>query len=374
MAVEDGDSPPTAFRIFTAEMVTTSKGDFIFDAEAAKRVLTDYAAQGNELMVDYDHASLETAAPDPSQSGKAAGWFGLEMRGGELWAVNVRWTEPAAAALRRKEWRYMSPAFQTEGGRIVALINVALTNIPATKKLEPLMAANATVEGDAMNSEQFGALAEALGLGADAKIEDVLATVAAMVKKVQDAANGAPAEEPPAEEMPAEMAEEPAAEQAAAVAATSRLMRLSGKDSLGEAVAEVEVWRTSHLKLEAETIKLANERAALELAKRTENAKKLQALGAETPHTSGLASGKLVKRLLDEPISEQDARVAALLAAKGGKLPEPPKAPTSVDSGIAALSKREAAMCARMKLDPAKYIASRDAIAARSARTATQEN
>jgi phage I-like protein len=36
----------------------------------------------------------------------------------------------------------MSPYFATENNRIVALRNVALTNMPATRRLEPLMAAS----------------------------------------------------------------------------------------------------------------------------------------------------------------------------------------------------------------------------------------
>src|SRR5690606_21758833 len=86
---------------------------------------------------------------DPAQAGKAAGWFELEVRNGELWAVNVRWTPPAAEALRRKEWRFMSPAFSTDDeGRITSLLNVALTNLPATRRLEPLMAASIPALGD----------------------------------------------------------------------------------------------------------------------------------------------------------------------------------------------------------------------------------
>jgi phage I-like protein len=106
--------------------------------------MADYAAHGIDIMLDYDHASLDTnSAPDPAQAGKAAGWCSLEVRNGELWAVNVRWTEPAAEALRRKEWRFMSPAFTADAsGRILSLINVAITNLPATRRLEPLMAAS----------------------------------------------------------------------------------------------------------------------------------------------------------------------------------------------------------------------------------------
>jgi hypothetical protein len=173
--------PPKEFRLFTAGTVETSKGTFTFDAESAKSVMAAYREQGNELMVDYDHASLSPLSVDPAQSGKAAGWFGLELRNGELWAVNVRWTPPADEALRRKEWRYMSPAFRTKGKKITAVINVALTNIPATKRLEPLMAASETAESGAPGATEsrmdLTKILAALGLPADATEEQLLAAL-----------------------------------------------------------------------------------------------------------------------------------------------------------------------------------------------------
>ncbi len=180
-----GNDPPKEFRLFTAGTVNTSKGDFVFGPDEAAAVMADWASQGNELMVDYDHASLSPMPVDPAQAGKAAGWFGLELRNGELWAVNVRWTEPAAEALKRKEWRYMSPAFRTKGKKIVSVINVALTNIPATKRLEPLMAASATessANGAVETRMDLTKVLAALGLPADATEEQLASRLAAAPK------------------------------------------------------------------------------------------------------------------------------------------------------------------------------------------------
>lgn len=367
-----GDEPPSEFRIFAAGKVETSKGDFLFDDKAARLVMADYATQGNELMVDYDHASLAGLTLDPAQSGKAAGWFNIELRMGELWAVNVRWTEPAHAALARKEWRYMSPAFNTEeGGRITSLLNVALTNIPATRKLQPLMAANAKEMLSMLSPETIKKALEAIKNG------DSDAAMSLLEEMIASAAGGESTAEEPAPEAAAETTppEEEKVEEAAAVAASiSTLTRLTSKTTLTEAVAEVEVWRASHLKLEAETQKLAKERAALELGQRKENAKKLIAIGAETQHTSGLAKGKLVKRLLEEPLDEQNERVAALLSARGGKLPpdikpptcgggsEPPAAGSKVfetPHGPVTLSARELKTCEETGAKPEVYAANK---------------
>jgi phage I-like protein len=376
LAIDAGSEPPTEFRIFARGVNETTKGNFVFDDAAAESVMAEYQAHAIDLMIDYDHASLAPVALDPALASRAAGWFNLEVRAGELWAVNVRWTEPAANALRAKEWRFMSPAFEvdTKTNRVTSLLNVAITNLPATRRLTPLVAANA-LETLSMSPELIKKALEAIKNG------DADAAMALLEEMI--AGGGEPdADEAPAAEPPAEMADAPAVdpeedkkdEVAAAVAASARLVRLTGKTNLVEAIDEAEVWRQSHVKLEGEIAKLAKEKAAIELGQRKENAIKLTKLGAETPATTGLAKGKLCKRLLDEPLDEQNARVAALLAAKGGNLPKSstltPPASAEVDEfqtphGTIKLSADEMKMCAAKKIDPAKYAATRAGIKAR---------
>lgn len=360
-----GTLPPTEFRIFTAGQVETSKGVFTFDDQAAQSVMAAARDQGNELMVDYDHGALHGQPADPATYGKAAGWFDLELRNGELWAVNVRWTPPAAEALSNKEWRYMSPAFETDAdGRIVSLMNVALTNLPATKHLTPLMAASETY-GESMTPEQFSAIAEALGLGADSNIEDVLATIAAMMGKVQDAMAGAD----PAKDAPADPAADPAAPAAAAqsapppeqAAVAASLLTLSGKETLGAALEDVRVWRTAYLEQEATRAKLAVERAALENTERRSLVAKLIASGAERPATAFKDPTQkpdrlvLCARLMNEPIAELRTRTAIMTASS---VQAEIKHPVSAGPELSA---REIAMCAELKVDPKAYAANKAA-------------
>ncbi len=172
-----GDEPPNEFRLFTAGTVDTVKGSFVFGPDEAEAVMAEYKTHGIDLMIDYDHASLGVGV-DPALSGKAAGWFNLEVRDGELWAINVRWCPPAAEALRRKEWRFMSPAFSTDGDRIVSVMNVAITNLPATRRLEPLMAASVTALGEnGMTVEEFLAVCKALDVDMSGSLDDALAKI-----------------------------------------------------------------------------------------------------------------------------------------------------------------------------------------------------
>jgi phage I-like protein len=109
-------------------------------------VVEAFAAWGGDLCVDYEHQTLtaaQKAGPVP-----AAGWVkALEAREDGIWA-RIEWTETAAAALRAKEYRYLSPVFDYMGatGEVRVLKMVALTNIPNLH-----LQAAASRQGDAMN-------------------------------------------------------------------------------------------------------------------------------------------------------------------------------------------------------------------------------
>jgi phage I-like protein len=154
------DQPlPSEFRIFTSGVVHTEHGDFLFDDKAAASVMEAYQRQGVDYPIDYDHHTLAT---ERGVKAVAAGWFTPELRLGELWASNVRWTPVAEAHLRAREYRYFSPLFNhTKDGRITKLINNALSNTPALHGIDALMAAstNNTSKEDEMSDELKTALA-----------------------------------------------------------------------------------------------------------------------------------------------------------------------------------------------------------------------
>lgn len=151
-----GRIAPTEFRIFAKGTNPSVKGDFDFDATAAKAVMAMYrkmAGPDNARRVtfDYDHGALQKAPVDPSKAGKSAGECDLELRDGELWAVNVQWTDEAKKGIEAGEWPYISPAFtRDKDGKPTWLINIALTANPALFGIQPLaVAANAAAEADA---------------------------------------------------------------------------------------------------------------------------------------------------------------------------------------------------------------------------------
>lgn len=137
----------TEFRIFRAGVNRSEKGTFVFDSAAADSVMREYKSHGKPLLLDYNHGST-LFDPTPEQ-GVAAGEFTPEIRDGELWATRIRWTPRAAQMLAAREYRLFSPYFEHEPatGRILRLVNVALTNLPALDDIAPLMAASAAHRG-----------------------------------------------------------------------------------------------------------------------------------------------------------------------------------------------------------------------------------
>lgn len=184
--IPSSNTPPSEFRIFKRGVNPTSKGDFLFDDEAAKLVMAAYRKAGTDIMLDLEHLSLDSEGEnyDPD----AYGWCKLEVRNGELWAVAVTWTEEGAARLQSKKSRYISPAFHflTESGRVTEIYNIAICAVPATYETPALVAASKrvgkkigtlTVEVDDMDIKKILA---ALGLKEDATLEEVLAAIKAL--------------------------------------------------------------------------------------------------------------------------------------------------------------------------------------------------
>jgi hypothetical protein len=365
------ETPPSEFRIFTAGEVETTKGTFVFDDVAAQSVMADYEAHGIDLMIDYDHASLGSMA-DPALAGRAAGWFNLELRDGELWAVNVRWTQVAANALVQKEWRFMSPAFElSDGDRISKLINVALTNIPATRQLEPLMAANSKRQFIMANDSGLspkliaGALDAVANKDAKSALDLMKQFLAQLLGGDPDA--GTEDAPPPAgdggadentEGMPAVASIAASMARASSfVAAGRQAMALTGTKDVGSAITELARTHKIAVDLEKREEKLAADRATLEAGERRSLVASLVKLGYEIPALAwsdekGTVPSDLYAKM---PIESLRDRVS-MLSAKGARSTgvTPPKStPAETESG---LSDREQQLIKAKKIDPATYV------------------
>ncbi len=224
---DKNQEPPKEFRIFASGLVETRKGTFKFTEASGRRCMEKAAEYGNDYAIDYAHAMLNPFANDPAESGKAAGWFKCDVRNGALWASDVRWTPKARQMLIDKEYRYISPAFERdEAGEIQSLLNVALTNIPATNNLAPLMASQNAVDATPPEAPKMKYLITLLGLSENA----TEAEVAAAVQKI--------------------------------IAGSTQLLSFTGKSNASEALGIVQAWKLDAEKLSVATTELASMKAA----------------------------------------------------------------------------------------------------------------
>lgn len=132
--------PPDAFKLFPLGQVDTTKGLFLLTPEDAAACVARHVDYGNDLSIDWGHGVLKEDEGGEGHEQLAAGWIaGLEVRDDGLWAIGVTWTDKAAAAIRAREQRFYSPLFMVEDGHVVEILNCALTLMPATKGITPLV-------------------------------------------------------------------------------------------------------------------------------------------------------------------------------------------------------------------------------------------
>ncbi len=131
-----------------------------------------YAGE-TELVIDYDHQTVFGAKDGVGGRAPAAGWVKqLDVRDDGIYGL-VEWTEAAAAAIKAKEYRYISPVFfHDKGGRVLALQLAALTNTPALD-----LTAVAASARFATRETDMDKIAAALGLAAGSGEDAILAAL-----------------------------------------------------------------------------------------------------------------------------------------------------------------------------------------------------
>jgi phage I-like protein len=116
--------------------LSDSREPFEVDGASLETMVAAFRSRGVDLVIDYEHQSLQ------GERAPAAGWIkDLEARPDGLWA-RVEWTRQAREYLLSKEYRYFSPVLRLDptSRRPMALMHLGLTNVPAIKRLPPLVA------------------------------------------------------------------------------------------------------------------------------------------------------------------------------------------------------------------------------------------
>jgi phage I-like protein len=136
--------PTGAFKARDGRPKDVLAGHWYIDGQVAARLIAKAAALATDLVIDYEHQTLNSA--ENGQPAPAAAWFkgkALEWREGlGLFATQVDWTGTAAAMIAAKEYRYLSPVFSydKQSGEVLELHHVGLTNSPALDGMNSLPA------------------------------------------------------------------------------------------------------------------------------------------------------------------------------------------------------------------------------------------
>lgn len=169
------------------------RGPFIVGGRAEMQAIVERTRRyhgSTDIVVDYDHQSYHL--DKTGVSARASGWIKeLEIRDDGIYG-RIEWTAAAAAAIKAGEYRYLSPVFPlTKDGRVVMILNVALTNSPALE-MEAVAASAALPNAAVLNAlmqvekaamdpnetETIRKLAAMLGMAGDSAADAVQAKLA----------------------------------------------------------------------------------------------------------------------------------------------------------------------------------------------------
>jgi phage I-like protein len=145
-------------------------------AHAAEVIAATRRRQGRtDIPGDYDHQLIHSASN--GRPAPASGWIkDLDARPDGIWG-RIEWTAEAAAAIGKKEYRYLSPVFgHRADGTVTTIRAFGLSNLP-NLELTALASQSpfTSDDEDAMTEAEFKALLKKLGLSETTTTEQLAA-------------------------------------------------------------------------------------------------------------------------------------------------------------------------------------------------------
>ncbi|KKM67214.1 hypothetical protein LCGC14_1473460, partial [marine sediment metagenome] len=145
LAAHGGNTAPDRFLLLKDGDLDWVGLDFHLDAAAAKRIIDEFEGHGNDLVIDYEHATRDVERK-LRETAPAAGWIKeLEYVPGEgLFAAKVEWTDEAKRAIEAKEYKFISPVVWSDKrtDELFELHSVAIVTRPRTQAIPELLAAS----------------------------------------------------------------------------------------------------------------------------------------------------------------------------------------------------------------------------------------
>lgn len=153
------------------------QGEQVVDRPAAERILARMGEWGRDIVVDYAHESLKDCG-----RAIAAGWVktGTEKMSQDGITADIEWTQEAGKAIGAREYRFLSPVFLMEGGRIAGLLNLGLTNNPNIHSM-PALSNQLSTQETRMKKDLCVVIKELLKLPPDTPDDAVIKAVEALI-------------------------------------------------------------------------------------------------------------------------------------------------------------------------------------------------
>ncbi|VAX15349.1 hypothetical protein MNBD_NITROSPINAE04-1953 [hydrothermal vent metagenome] len=149
-------------------------GKQVIDEKAVELILNQFERWGRDIVVDYRHESMKECG-----TARAAGWVKTKtarIAENGIEAV-IEWTDQAKKLIESKEYRFLSPVFESIDGKITGLLNLGLTNNPNIHVMPPLVNQLPTQEINMEEKELTETLKEKLGLDKEAENSEIIAAV-----------------------------------------------------------------------------------------------------------------------------------------------------------------------------------------------------
>lgn len=163
------------------------QGEQVVDRPAAERILARMGAWGRDIVVDYAHESLKDCG-----RAIAAGWVktGTEKMSQDGITADIEWTQEAGKAISAREYRFLSPVFVMEGGRIAGLLNLGLTNNPNIHSM-PALSNQLSTQETRMKKDLCVVIKGLLKLPPDTPDDDVIKAVEELIAQPSESLRSA---------------------------------------------------------------------------------------------------------------------------------------------------------------------------------------
>ncbi|PJG86210.1 phage protease [Conservatibacter flavescens] len=152
----------TPYGRFFASDGRDDKGGWYVDDSNGYLLADELNTRQVEPMVDYEHKTLR--AKEFGEENPASGWIKkVEYISGQGLFADVKWTDKAREQIKSGEYKYLSPLFLADSeGKVVKIVNAALTNTPACHEIAEVYALSADFHSQTGNNNQMLAILQQL--------------------------------------------------------------------------------------------------------------------------------------------------------------------------------------------------------------------